>query len=118
MALLRREGQDLLPKGSDALNDEQNPSEEIEVLAGIADTFKLDENKAPAVNEQVAKIVGGLMREKLSEDVLTDTRDLKNSITLSGTNLNQRHDQLILNYSEFKRTSSKVLFLWFLSSRS
>ena len=63
------------PKDSDALNDSQNPSEEIEVLAGIADTFKLDEKKEPAVNEQVAKIVRGLMREKLSEDVLTDTQN-------------------------------------------
>ena len=64
----------MLPKDSDALNDSQNHSEEIEVLAGIADTFKLDAKKAPAVNEQVAKIVRGFMREKLSEDVLTDTQ--------------------------------------------
>ena len=35
----------------------------------------LDEKKAPAVNEQVAKIVRGLMREKLSGDVLTDTQN-------------------------------------------
>ena len=46
-----KRGQDLLLKGSDALNDSQHPSEEIEALAGIADTFKLDEKKVPAVNE-------------------------------------------------------------------
>lgn len=76
----------MLPKGSDALNDPQNPSEEIEVLAGITDIFKLAEKKAPAVNEQVAKVLRGLKGEKLSEDVLTGaqtetaTRDLKTVI--------------------------------------
>ena len=47
-----KRGQDLSPKGSDALNDSQNPSEEIEVLAGIADTFKLDEPYFPFVNKR------------------------------------------------------------------
>ena len=40
--------QELPPKCSDALNDSENPSEDTEVLAGIADTFKLDVKKAPA----------------------------------------------------------------------
>jgi hypothetical protein len=39
----------------------------------IAQDFKLAQQKAPAVNEQIAKIVHGLMREKLSEEVLTET---------------------------------------------
>ena len=46
-----------MSKGSDTLNDSQNSSKEIEVFAWIADTFKLDEKKALAVYEHVAKIV-------------------------------------------------------------
>ena len=38
------------PKGSDALNDSQNPLEEIEVLVGIADIFKVDEKKAMKIH--------------------------------------------------------------------
>ena len=36
----------------------------IELLSGIANDLKLDQKKAPAVNEQIAKIVQGLLRKK------------------------------------------------------
>ena len=45
------------------------------LLSGIANDLKLDQKKAPAVNEQIAKIVQGLLREKLTEEVLTVTQN-------------------------------------------
>ena len=51
---------------------------EIDLLSGIANDLKLDQKKAPAVNEQIAKIVHGLMREKLSDEVLTETQNRYN----------------------------------------
>ena len=43
----------------------------IDVLADIANDFKFDYKKCPPVNQHLAKIVQGLMREKLSDEVLT-----------------------------------------------
>ena len=48
---------------------------QIDLLSGIANDLKLDQKKAPAVNEQIAKIVHGLMREKLSDEVLTEKQN-------------------------------------------
>lgn len=47
-----------------------------DVLSEIANYFKLDNKKGPAVNQHLAKIV--LMREKLSEEVLTETKNRYN----------------------------------------
>ena len=51
--------------------------------------LKLDQKKAPAVNEHVAKIVQGLLGEKLADEVLTATQKRhntpKNCECLSGT---------------------------------
>ena len=49
-----------------------------DVLSEIANDFKLDNKKGPAVNQHLAKIVQGLMREKLSEEVLTETQNRYN----------------------------------------
>ena len=51
---------------------------EIEVLSGITSDLKLDQKKAPDVNEEIAKIVHGLMREKLADEVLTETQNRNN----------------------------------------
>lgn len=48
------------------------------MLSDIANNFKLDNKKGPAVNQLLAKIVQGLMREKLSEEVLTETQNRYN----------------------------------------
>ena len=40
--------------------------------------MKLVQKKGPAVNEQIADIVRGLMREKLSDEVLTETQNRYN----------------------------------------
>ena len=36
------------------------PGEKIDLLSGIASDLKLEQKKAPAINEQIAKIVHGL----------------------------------------------------------
>ena len=46
----------------------------LPVLSGIANDLKLEQKKAPAINEQLAKIVQSLMREKLDDEVLTETK--------------------------------------------
>jgi len=52
----------------------------IGLLSGIANDLKLDQKKAPAVNEQIAKIiVHGLLREKLTDEVLTATQNRHNT---------------------------------------
>ena len=77
---------------------QQDACGKIELLSGIANDLKLDQKKAPAVNEQIAKIVHGLLREKLTDEVLTATQNRYNtpenceclkarrSIILSGIN--------------------------------
>lgn len=55
------------------------PYGEIDLLSGIANDLKLDQKKAPAINEQIAKIVPGLMREKLTDEVLTATQNRYNT---------------------------------------
>ncbi|PFX12228.1 hypothetical protein AWC38_SpisGene23852 [Stylophora pistillata] len=55
------------------------PDGEIDLLSGIANDLKLDQKKAPAINEQIAKIVHGLMREKLTDEVLTATQNRYNT---------------------------------------
>ena len=57
---------------------QQDAGGKIELLSGIANDLKLDQKKAPAVNEQIAKIVQGLLREKLTEEVLTATQNRYN----------------------------------------
>ncbi|PFX23464.1 hypothetical protein AWC38_SpisGene11989 [Stylophora pistillata] len=47
------------------------PDGEIDQLSDIVNDLKLDQKKAPPINEQIAKIVHGLMREKLTDEVLT-----------------------------------------------
>ncbi|PFX19912.1 Pro-Pol polyprotein [Stylophora pistillata] len=55
------------------------PDGEIDPLSGIANNLKLDQKKAPAINEQIAKIVHGLLREKLTDKVLTATQNRYNT---------------------------------------
>ncbi|XP_028408601.1 uncharacterized protein LOC114531147 isoform X2 [Dendronephthya gigantea] len=49
-------------------------NDDLHVLSGIANDLKLEQQKSPAVNEQLAKIVQSLMREKLDDDVLAQTQ--------------------------------------------
>ena len=49
-------------------------SHDIPVPSGIANDLKLEQKKAPAINEQLAKIVKSLMHEKLDDEVLTETK--------------------------------------------
>ena len=58
---------------------QQDACGKIELLSGIANDLKLDQKKAPAVNEQIAKIVHGLLREKLTDEVLTATQNRYNT---------------------------------------
>lgn len=55
------------------------PGGKIDLLSGIANDLKLDQKKAPAINEQIAKIVHGLMREKLTDEVLTAAQNRYNT---------------------------------------
>ena len=48
---------------------------EIDVLADIANDFKLDNKKGPEVNQHLTNIVQGLTRETLSDEVLTETQN-------------------------------------------
>lgn len=50
----------------------------IDVLSGIANDVKLDHKKAPDVKKHLGEIVHGLMREKLLEEVLTETQNRYN----------------------------------------
>ena len=52
----------------------QTACNDIQVLSGIANDLKLEQKKAPAINAQLAKIVQSLMREKLDDEVLTETK--------------------------------------------
>ena len=65
----------LLNKSSES---QQGACADIDVLSGIASDLKLDQKQGPPVNEQIAKIVHGLMREKLSDEVLTETQNRYN----------------------------------------
>lgn len=65
----------LISQSSEA---QQEAAGEIDVLSGIANDLKLDHKKGPAVNQHLAKIVHGLMREKLSDEVLTETQNRYN----------------------------------------
>lgn len=47
----------------------------FELLSGIANDLKLDQKRAPAVNDQMAKIVQGLMRGKQTDEVLVVTQN-------------------------------------------
>ena len=58
---------------------QQDACGKIELLSGIANDLKLDQKKAPTVNEQIAKIVHGLLREKLMDEVLTATQNRYNT---------------------------------------
>ena len=58
---------------------QQDACGKIELLSGIANDLKLDQKKAPALNEQIAKIVHGLLREKLKDEVLTATQNRYNT---------------------------------------
>ncbi|CAH3182830.1 unnamed protein product, partial [Porites evermanni] len=51
---------------------------EIDVPADIANDFKLDNKKGPAVNQHLAKIVHGLKTKKLSDEILTETQNRYN----------------------------------------
>lgn len=64
--------------GATNKQNSQGSGESIEVLSGIATNLKLVQKKGPAVNEQIADIVRGLMREKLSDEVLTETQNRYN----------------------------------------
>ena len=44
------------------------------MLSGIANDLKLEQKKAPAIKEQLPKTVQSLMREKLDDEVLTETK--------------------------------------------
>ena len=57
---------------------QQDACGKIELLSGIANDLKLDQKKAPAVNDQITKIVQDLLREKLTEEVLTATQNRYN----------------------------------------
>ena len=57
---------------------QQDACGKIELLSGTVNDLKLDQKKAPAVKEQIAKIVQGLLREKLTEKVLTATQNCYN----------------------------------------
>jgi len=46
---------------------QQDAGGKIEPLSGIANDLKLDQKKAPVVNEEIAKIVRGLLGEKPTE---------------------------------------------------
>ena len=48
------------------------------MLADIANDFKLDNKKGPAVNQHLAKIVHGLKTKKLSDEILTETQNRYN----------------------------------------
>ena len=50
-----------------------------ELVSSIANNLKLDQKKANAVNEQIPKIVHGLLREKLTDKVLIATQNRYNT---------------------------------------
>ena len=52
---------------------------QIQLLQGIANDLKLDRKKAPGVDEHMAKIVQGLLREKLADEALTATQNRYNT---------------------------------------
>lgn len=54
---------------------ESSSKEENTTLAGIASSLKLGHKKAPPVNEQFAGILKEVMRVKLDDDVLLDTKN-------------------------------------------
>ena len=58
---------------------QQDACGKIKLLSGIANDLKLDQKKNPALNEQIAKIVNGLLREKLTDEVLTATQNRYNT---------------------------------------
>ena len=72
---------------------QQDACGKIELLSSIANDLKPYQKKAPAVNEQIAKIVQGLLREKLTEEVLTVTQNRynppENYECLTSTKVNQ-----------------------------
>ena len=55
--------------------DPESFKEENSTLAGIASNLKLGQKKAPAVNAQFAGILKEVMRVKLDDDVLTETKN-------------------------------------------
>lgn len=59
------------PQGS----TKKSHKDENTILAGIASNLKLGQKKAPAVNSQFAGILKEVMREKLDDDVLTETKN-------------------------------------------
>lgn len=63
---------------SGATEEPKSSEAQIEVLSGIATNLKLVQKKGPAVNKQIADIVQGLMRVKLSDEVLTETQNRYN----------------------------------------
>ena len=46
----------------------------VPVLSGITNDLKLEQQKTPAINEQLANIVQSSMREKLDDEVLAETK--------------------------------------------
>lgn len=68
----------LLNQSSESQRDA--PGGKIDLLSGIANDLKIDQKKAPAINKQIAKIVHGLMREKLTDEVLTATQNRYNTL--------------------------------------
>jgi len=59
----------------DKSSNPQTKKGENSLLAGIASELKLGQKKAPAVNEQFASILKEVMREKLNDEVLTETKN-------------------------------------------
>ena len=68
----------LINQSSEPHREATEAGGETDVLSGIANDLKLDHKKGPTVNQQIAKIVQGLMREKLLDDVLTETQNRYN----------------------------------------
>ena len=68
----------LINQSSEPHREATEAGGEIDVLSGIANDLKVHHKKGPAVNQQIAKIGHGLMREKLSDDVLTETQNWYN----------------------------------------
>ena len=70
MAVPQSDIDDLTNQNSQHSGDETpTTSNDIQLLSGIANDLKLEQKKAPAIYEQLTKIVQSLMREKLDDEV-------------------------------------------------
>ena len=62
----------LINQGSESQPDAWG---KMDLLSSIANDLKLDQKKAPAVNEHIAQIFRGLLREKVTDEVLSATQN-------------------------------------------